>query len=298
MTIYGAVEGGGTKFNCLVARDKDDILAEVRIATTNPQETMAAVVAFFDEFEQSHQERIAAIGVACFGPVDLNLSSATYGCITTTPKPGWVGAPILPPLKERFDVPMAFEVDVNGAAIGEHRWGAAQGLTDFVYYTIGTGIGGGVMVNGKMLHGLMHTEMGHQMMPALPGEEYAGNCPYHGHCLEGVATGPAMKDYWGMPAEDLAPDHPAWEREAEYLAIAMANTVCMLSPQRIILGGGVVNQLHLFPMIREKTLKYLKGYIQRPEILDDIEAYIVPPGLGNYAGMLGALAMAMGAYEG
>lgn len=293
MTIYGAVEGGGTKFNCLVATDKDNILEEIRIPTTEPAETMAAVVEFFAKFETDHHQKLASIGVACFGPVDLNQHSPTYGCITTTPKPGWLQAPILPPLKARFDVPMDFEVDVNGSAIGEHRWGAAQGLTDFVYYTIGTGIGGGAMIGGQMLHGLMHAEMGHQYMPAVSGDEYAGHCPYHGHCFEGVATGPAMKDRWGIPAEDLPADHPAWEMEAEYIAIAMANTVCMLSPQRIILGGGVMNQMHLFPMIREKTVKYLAGYIKRPEILEDIDNFIVPPGLGNYAGMMGALAMAM-----
>ncbi|MEE4194980.1 MAG: ROK family protein [Anaerolineae bacterium] len=298
MTIYGAVEGGGTKFNCLVATDKDHILAETRIPTTRPEETMKAVVDFFAKFEEEHDQKIASIGVACFGPVDLNQQSPTYGCITTTPKPDWAKAPILAPLKERFDVPMDFEVDVNGAAIGEHTWGAAQGLTDFVYYTIGTGIGGGAMVGGKMLHGLMHAEMGHQYMPQVEGDDYPGYCPFHGHCFEGVATGPSLADHWGKPAQEFGIDHPAWELEAEYIAIAMSNTVCMLSPQRIILGGGVMNQLHLFPMIREKTINRLAGYIQRPEILEGIDNFIVPPGLGNYAGMMGALAMAMKAAVG
>ncbi len=298
MTIYGAVEGGGTKFNCLVATGKDNILAEIRIPTTKPAETMSAVVDFFANFEQENDQKIASIGVACFGPVDLNKKSPTYGCITTTPKPDWAKAPILGPLQERFDVPMDFEVDVNGAAIGEATWGAAQGLTDFVYYTIGTGIGGGAMVNGQMLHGLMHAEMGHQMMPHVAGDDYQGYCPFHGHCFEGVATGPSLADHWGKPAQEIEIDHPAWELEAEYIAIAMMNTVLMLSPQRIILGGGVMNQMHLFPMIREKMVKRLAGYIQRPEILEDADNFIVPPGLGNYAGMLGALAMAMKVAEG
>jgi fructokinase len=298
MTVYGAVEGGGTKFNCLVGTGPEDIRAEIRIPTTKPVETMDAVVNFFREYEETSGETIAAIGVACFGPVDLNPDSETFGCITTTPKPFWRGAPIVAPLKAAFDVPVPFEVDVNGSAIGEARWGAAQGLKNFVYYTIGTGIGAGAMVNGKMLHGLMHAEMGHMMMPSLEGEEYKGPCPYHTHCLEDMATGPAIEKRWGISAEQLPPSHPAWALEAEYIAIAMHNTVCMLSPERIILGGGVMNQLHLFPMIREKTLQRLGGYIQKKEILEQIDTYIVAPGLGGRAGMLGALAMAIDAVEG
>jgi fructokinase len=259
---------------------------------------MRLVVDFFRDYESASGEKIAAIGVACFGPVDLIPESSTYGCITTTPKPFWGGAPIVAPLKAAFDVPIPFEVDVNGAALGEARWGAAQGLRNFVYYTIGTGIGAGAMVNGKMLHGLMHAEMGHQMMPSLEGADYKGLCPYHTHCLEDMATGPAIEKRWGTSAENLPPDHPAWALEADYLSLAMHNTVCMLSPERIILGGGVMNQMHLFPLIREKTLQHLGGYIQKKEILEHIDTYIVPPGLGGRAGMMGALAMAIEAAAG
>lgn len=295
MAVYGAVEGGGTKFNCLVGSGPDDIRAEIRIPTTLPTETMAAVVEFFRQYEASSGEKLQAIGVACFGPVDLNPDSPTFGRITTTPKAHWAGADIVGPLKAAFNVPVPFEVDVNGAAIGEARWGAAQGLHTFVYYTIGTGIGGGAMINGQMLHGLMHAEMGHMVAPHIAGDDFEGNCPFHDHCLEDMATGPAIEKRWGVSAEQLPPDHPAWELEAEYIAAAMQTTVCMLSPQRIILGGGVMSQSQLFPIIREKTVKRLNGYIQKEEILQHIDSYIVAPGLGGKAGMLGALAMALDA---
>ncbi|MBN2047568.1 MAG: ROK family protein, partial [Anaerolineaceae bacterium] len=262
MSIYGAVEGGGTKFNCLVGTGPDDIRAEIRIPTTTPDETMRDVVAFFQAYEREHEERLAGIGVACFGPVDLNPASATFGSITTTPKEGWARTPIVPVLKEHFDVPIPFELDVNGAAIGEATWGAAVGLTDFAYYTIGTGIGAGVMVNGKMLHGLVHPEAGHMVVRRIAGDEFEGNCSYHGaNCLEGMATGPAMMKRWGIPAEEMSPNHPAWELEAEYIAAAMQTTICCYSPQRIILGGGVMQQEHLFPLIRSKVQRNLNGYI-------------------------------------
>ncbi len=297
MKVYGAIEGGGTKFNCMVASGPEDILEEIRIPTTKPEETLAAVIDFFNKYEEKSGEKLVSFGVACFGPVDINPSSPTFGSITTTPKAHWAKTPITASLKNVFNIPIAFEIDVNGAAIGEARWGAAKGLKNFVYYTIGTGIGGGAMVNGQMLHGLMHPEMGHMVMPNIPGDDFKGVCPFHDHCLEAMATGPSIEKRWGVSAEELPPEHPAWELEAEYIAAAMQTTICVLSPERIILGGGVMNQLQLFPMVREKTLKRLNGYIRKSEILEDIEHYIVPPGLGNSAGILGALAMAMDVVE-
>ncbi len=195
-------------------------------------------------------------------------------------------------ISQALNLPVGFDTDVNAAALGEYRWGAAQGLETFIYLTIGTGVGGGAMVNGSLAHGLIHPEMGHIRLPHHPGDAFSGGCPYHGDCLEGLVNGPALAQRWGQPAETLPPDHPAWELEAHYLALALVNFICTLSPQRIIMGGGVMDQAHLFPLIRKKTLALLNNYVQSPEILERIEAYIVPPGLGNQAGVLGAIALA------
>jgi fructokinase len=190
-------------------------------------------------------------------------------------------------------VPVGFDTDVNGAALGEHRWGAAQGLANFIYLTIGTGIGGGAMVNGQLVHGLIHPEMGHILLPPRPDDPAPqGFCPFHGHCLEGMANGPAIEKRWGQRAETLGPEHPAWEMEAHYLAVGLAGLICAYSPQRIVMGGGVMDQAHLFPMLRAKVQVLLNGYVQSPAILQDIDQYIVPPGLGNRAGILGAIALA------
>jgi fructokinase len=194
-------------------------------------------------------------------------------------------------------VPVGFDTDVNGAALGEYRWGAAQGLDTFIYLTIGTGLGGGGMVNGKLIHGLIHPEMGHIRPPRHPNDDYPGACPFHGDCLEGMAAGPALEGRWGQRGETLPLDHPAWEMEAHYLAMGLVNFVCTLSPQRIIMGGGVMEQAHLFPLIRRKVQNFLNGYVQSPVILEQIDDYIVPPGLGNRAGVLGAIALAEQAVE-
>ncbi len=294
--LFGGIEAGGTKFVCAVGTGPDDIRAEARFPTTTPTETIGKAVAFFQEYQQ--KEPLAAIGIATFGPVDLNPASETYGYITATPKPNWSFAPFGGVVAAELGLPVGFDTDVNGALLGEQRWGAAQGLQNAIYLTIGTGIGGGALVNGKMVHGLVHPEMGHMLLAPrsddpLPG----GNCPFHGHCLEGMANGPAMEARWGAKAETFGPDHPAWELEAHYLAQALQGLICTLSPERIILGGGVMNQLHLFPLIRAKTLAALNGYVQHPGILENIETYIVPPGLGNRAGVLGAIALGMAALE-
>ena len=191
-------------------------------------------------------------------------------------------------------MPVFFDTDVNAAALGEGKWGAAQQIKNFLYFTIGTGIGGGAIINGKPLHGLVHPEMGHiRLNQDTLVDPYQGKCPYHHNCFEGLASGPAMEERWQKKAFELDSNHPGWELEADYIAQAMSNFVCCFSPEKIILGGGVMQQLHLFPMIRKKTQKYLNNYIQAEAITINIDQFIVPPGLGNLSGILGAIALAM-----
>jgi fructokinase len=236
---------------------------------------------------------VAAIGIASFGPVDPNPESERYGYITSTPKEGWRDTDFAGRVQREFQVPVGFDTDVNVAALGESRWGATVGLDTSLYLTVGTGIGGGGLVRGKMLHGLIHPEMGHIRLPRDPTQDpFSGCCPFHGDCLEGLASGPAIEQRWSQPGHALPPEHPAWELEAQYLAIALVNFICTLSPQRIVLGGGVMEQSQLFPLIRGKVQHLLGDYIQSPEILGRIDQYIVPPRLGNRAGLAGAIALA------
>lgn len=287
-TLYGGIEAGGTKFVCAVGAGADDIRAEERFPTTTPDETIGRAIAFFREHLP-----LAAIGIASFGPVDPEPASPTFGYITSTPKPGWAQTDFAGAIGRALDVPVGLDTDVNGAALGEQRWGAAQGLDTFIYLTIGTGIGGGGMINGELMHGLIHPEMGHIRIPHdLDADPYGGHCPYHGDCLEGLAAGPALEERWGQPAETLPADHEAWDLEAHYLALALNNFICTLSPQRIVMGGGVMEQPRLFPLVRRKVQELLNGYVQAPQVLDDVDAYIVPPGLGKRAGVLGAIALA------
>lgn len=297
--LYGGIEAGGTKFVCAVASGPEDIREEVRFATTGPAETIRRAVDFLRPF----QPELKAVGIASFGPVDPNPASPTYGFITTTPKPGWAGVNLAGSIGRALGLPVGFDTDVNGAALGEHLWGAVQGLDSFLYLTIGTGIGGGGMVGGQLLHGLLHPEMGHIRVPhntANVGEHadpFQGTCPFHGDCLEGLASGPAIEARWGQPAETLPPDHSAWLLEAHYLALGLVNLICAISPQRIIMGGGVMKAPHLLPLIRARVLELLRGYIQAPMILDRIDQYIVPPALGDRAGVLGAIALAARSLE-
>ncbi len=298
MAWFGGIEAGGTKFVCAIGNDAGDIKVEARFPTTKPDETIARAIAFFGENSAELDTPLAAIGIAAFGPIDPNPDSPTWGHITTTPKPHWANVDLAGTIQRQFKVPVGFDTDVNGAALGEHRWGAAQGLDTFVYYTIGTGVGGGGMVGGKLMHGLVHPEMGHMRLAHdWTKDPYAGKCPYHGDCFEGLAAGPAIEDRWGVKGQDLGDDHPAWALEAEYIAQAMQTTICLLSPQRIILGGGVMSQPQLFPLVRARTQALLNGYVQSPAILDAIDDYIVPPGLGNQAGVLGAIALGMAALQ-
>jgi fructokinase len=297
MKYFGGIEAGGTKFVCVVANDTKEVVAETRFPTTTPGETLGRAIAFFEEQNRLLPEPIAAMGVACFGPIDPEPRSPHYGHITTTPKPGWANTPVVQPLQDAFHIPVAFDTDVNAAAVGEGKWGAAAGLDSFLYFTIGTGIGGGGVFNGKPLHGLVHPEMGHIRLPHdWTRDPYQGYCPYHGDCFEGLAAGPALLGRWGQPGATLPVDHPAWELEAHYIALAMHNFICTLSPRMIILGGGVMQQAHLFPIIRAEVSRLLNGYVQSAAILDQMDGYIVPPGLGNQAGVLGAVALAQHAF--
>jgi fructokinase len=290
MTLVAGIEAGGTKFVCAIGSGPDDVREEVRFSTTTPEETLARTLDFFREQRQNYA--FEAIGIASFGPVDPDPDSPTFGYITETPKPGWRMTDVAGPLKAEFNVPIGFDTDVNGAALAEHRWGAAQDVENVVYITVGTGLGGGALVDGRLVHGVLHPEMGHMRLPRDPAvDPYGGNCPYHGDCLEGLTCGPAMAARWGQDACTLPPDHPAWDLEAHYLALGLANIVTVLSPQRFILGGGVMDQTQLFPMIRRKLQETLNGYIAVDAILKEIDGYIVPPGLGNRAGVLGAIAL-------
>ena len=287
--LFAGIEGGGTKFICALGTDTGEVLAETRIPTTTPAETLSRCVDFFEE-QRAKFGYISAIGVASFGPLDPRLDSAKYGHILSTPKPHWSNADIVGILRKAFDLPIGFDTDVNGAALGEWCWGAAQGLRNFIYLTIGTGIGGGGMVNGELMHGLLHPEMGHISLPREP--KHTSVCPFHKDCFEGLASGPALEHHWEEKAENFEVGHPAWEMEASYIARALRSFICTLSPERIILGGGVMQQAHLFPLIREKTLEELNGYVQSPQILQRIDKYIAPVALEGKAGILGAFLLA------
>jgi fructokinase len=290
--LFGGIEGGGTKFICALGTGPDDIRADTRFPTTTPEKTLHHAIDFFKE-QVNHHGPLASIGVASFGPLDPRLGSPSFGHILPTPKPGWTNADIVGMIRAEIDIPIAFDTDVNGAALGELRWGAAQGLDTFIYLTIGTGIGGGVMVNGHLLHGLLHPETGHIPLPHdLKKDPFEGVCPFHHDCFEGLASGVAIEKRWGQRGSTLPEDHPAWDLEAGYIALALANYVYTLSPQRIIVGGGVGQLPHLLSKVRKKTLELINGYVQSPVVLDNIETYIVPPGLGDRAGVLGAIALA------
>ncbi len=292
--LYGGIEAGGTKFVCAVGTSPDDLRAEARFPTTTPAETLGRVIGFFRE--QAGQGRLAAVGVSCFGPVDLDAGSPTYGYITSTPKRGWEGTDVVGAMRRALGLPVGFDTDTNGAALAEHRWGAARGLDSFIYLTVGTGIGGGGLVNGRLLHGLTHPEMGHIRVPRVPGDEsFAGVCPFHCDCLEGLASGPAIEARWRARAENLPPDHPAWEMEARYLGLALNDLVCALSPLRIVMGGGVMGNRRLFPMVREHLRGLLNDYVRAREITELRADYIVPPELGERAGVLGGIALAQDA---
>jgi fructokinase len=288
---FGAVEAGGTKFICALADESGTIHAESRFATADPDSTLARVREFLKVARRDFVPQ--AIGVACFGPVILERQSANYGFIGNTPKVGWSNTDVAGMLAREFSCPVGFDTDVNAAALAEHRWGAGSDTQNLVYVTVGTGIGAGVLIEGAPLHGLMHPEIGH-IYPRRHERDasFAGVCPFHGDCLEGLASGPAIFARTGSELQHLDATHVQWEIEADYLGQLCAQLVLTVSPQRIILGGGVMAE-HLFPLVRQRTLHWLGGYIDRREILTDIQRYIVPPALGGRAGVLGALCLAL-----
>jgi len=292
MTLFGGIEGGGTKFICAVGTGPGDLRAETRFPTTTPEETLKQAIAFFKEQEKT-LGKLTGIGMASFGPIDPRLDSPTYGQVMPTPKPGWAGADLVSMLQAAFDIPIGFDLDVNAAALAEWRWGAMQNCSPAIYLTVGTGIGGGIMIDGRLVHGLLHPEMGHVLMPHdRATDPFSGSCPFHGDCFEGLANGPAMEKRWGQKAETLTPDHPAWALEAHYISLALVDFVLTLSPQRIVLGGGVMEQSQLFPMIQREVNAILNGYVHSAQILEHIKDYIVPTGLGGRAGVLGAISLA------
>jgi len=282
----GGIEAGGSKFVCGVGTGPDD-LKTIRIPTTTPEETIAAVLAFFRE----HSD-VTAIGIGSFGPVDLRPGSPRFGWITSTPKLAWQNFDLASAIGRALGVPIGFDTDVNAAALGEARWGAAKGISDFLYLTVGTGIGGGAIIRNQVLHGLLHPEMGHIRIPHdFTIDPYPGGCPFHGDCFEGLASGPAIEARWGAPPEALPAEHPAWTLEAHYLAHALSNFVMTLSPKRIVIGGGVMEQAHLFPLVRQELTRILGGYIG---LEVEMDSFVVAPQLGGYAGVLGALVLAEG----
>lgn len=293
--VFGGVEGGGTKFNLLLGTGPDDVLDEERFPTTTPEETLGRVIDFFTRTRAG--VRLVAVGVAAFGPIDPDPASPTYGYITTTPKAHWANTDVVGYLRQKLGVPIGWDTDVNGAALGELRWGAGQAASPLIYVTIGTGIGGGALVDGRPVHGLMHPEMGHLLLPAFDGDAFPGVCPYHGRCLEGLASGPALQARMGRRAEEVSPDDPVWELTARYLACGFLSMSEILSPQRIIVGGGVASVPGLLERVRRHLLHLNNGYIARLSSADVVQGYIVPPGLGGRAGVMGGLELARMALE-
>lgn len=294
MAFYGCIEAGGTKFLCAISDEEGALVAETKVKTTTPRETLTACSAFFTE--QAKRVRLAAIGIAAFGPLDLRPHSPTWGYITTTPKLPWQQVDLAGHFRRKHKVPVGLDTDVNGAAMAEALWGAGRGLRDLVYITVGAGIGGGALVHGEPIHGVMHPEMGHMRIPHdLLEDPFEGCCPFHGDCLEGLASGTAMEKRWGVPPAELPDDHPGWELEARYLALGVLCVVTVLSPQRVVLGGGVVQRPHTLPRIREHLASLLNRYIQVPEVCDSLDTYLVAPGLGHRSGLMGGLALARAA---
>ena len=291
--LIAAIEAGGTKFNLALGTGPDALLATTRIPTTTPAQTMADVLVWLEQAAQEHGP-FAAIGVGSFGPLDLDPASPYYGFITSTPKPGWQQTDVAGPLRARFGVPVGFDTDVNAAALGESIWGAGQGIDPLVYLTVGTGVGGGAIIHGQPLHGFLHPEMGHLQVPAPAGPDglsLRGHCPYHDSCLEGFVCGPAIAARWGAAAETFPEGHPAWQETAGILARGLISIITILAPRRIIIGGGVMHGPGLFPAVRLALQQHLNGYLQVPLLLNHIDEYLVAPGLGDQAGVLGALAL-------
>jgi fructokinase len=289
--LLAGVELGGTKCVCILGSGPDDVRAQERLPTGEREETLRQIEAVLERWRAQHG--LAALGIASFGPVELRPGTPAYGFITSTTKAGWRNTDVAQRLGRRLGIPVGFDTDVNGAAIAEGRWGAAKGLEDFAYVTVGTGIGVGTIVHGRPVFGMNHTELGHIRVVRKPGDKFPGICAFHGDCIEGLASGPAIEARVGMPASQIPPDHPAWDFVAHGLGQLMHTMVLTTAPARIFLGGGVLSgQVHLFERIRQELKRSLNGYVEAPELEQGLSQFIVPPGLGTMAGPLGALALA------
>lgn len=289
MPLYGALEAGGTKMVCAVGDEQGNILERVSLPTRTPEETMPEMLAFY------RGKDLSALGVGCFGPVDLDRGSPTYGSILATPKLPWRDYPIVQRFEEALGLPVGFDTDVNAAALGEATWGCTRGLASSIYVTVGTGVGVGAVIDGRPYHGMMHPEAGHLFVARHPDDPMPqGVCPYHPNCLEGLASGPAIERRWGKKAQELSDRPEVWTLEAYYIAQALCGYMMILSPQRIILGGGVTHQEHLLPLVREEVRRQLGGYLVG-KALDDLEDYIVPVSLNDNQGVMGAVRLAMDA---
>ena len=291
-SLLAGVELGGTKCVCVLASRTGEILAQERVDTAAPEISLPQIKAVLRQWFDSSRD-IGALGIASFGPVDVDTASPQWGHIGQTPKPGWTGVGIAQELREGLgDVPVVLDTDVNGAAMAELRWGAAAGLDDFAYVTIGTGVGVGLIVGGKPICGFGHAELGHMRIPRVAGDIWPGSCPYHGDCVEGLAAGPAIIARADMRPGLIAADDPIWQLVGHAIAQMLHNIVLTATPRRIFLGGGVISaQPQLFPIIRRELQASLAGYVSSPE-LDRIDEYVVPPGLGTLAGPLGPIALA------
>ena len=289
MKLYGSLEAGGTKMVCAIGDEQGNILERVSIPTLEPENTMPAIIDFFKN------KNISALGIGCFGPVDLDKKSATYGYITTTPKLAWKNYDIVGTCKKELGVPVGFDTDVNASALGEATWGCTKELDHSIYITVGTGIGAGVIIDGKPYHGMLHPEAGPIFLARHPQDPMEkGVCPYHELCLEGLASGPAIAARWGKPGAELADRKEVWELEAYYLAQAICSYIMILSPERIIVGGGVSHQEQMMPMIRAEVQRQMGGYIQAKG-MQDLDSYIVLPSLNDNQGIMGGLKLAMDA---
>ncbi|MGZ4167882.1 MAG: ROK family protein [Solirubrobacteraceae bacterium] len=286
--IYGGVETGGTWVVCAIGTGPDDIAAEESFPTGEPEPTLARIAEFFER-----GPRPAAIGIGSFGPVDLDRASPTWGHVTSTPKPGWAHTPVAPALADRLGLPVRFDTDVTTAALGEQRWGAAAGCDSVCYLTVGTGIGAGLLVDGRPVHGLVHPEVGHLRVPHdRERDPFAGVCPAHGDCWEGLAAGGAIGARWGVHPKEIPDDHPAWALEAEYVALGILAIVLVASPRRVVVGGGVMARAGLLDSVRSRLVDLNAGYLETPMMGAAVDRYVVAPALGERAGVLGAIALA------
>ena len=281
----GALEAGGTKMVCAIGDETGRIFEQVSIPTQTPDVTMPKLIEYFKE------RGVEALGVACFGPIELDRNSPQYGSITSTPKLAWRNYNIVGGLADALQCPIGFDTDVNGSVLGEVTFGQAKGKNCVIYLTIGTGVGGGIYIDGRLLHGMVHPEAGHVLIRKRSDDTYEGKCPYHKTCLEGMAAGPAIEERWGSKAAELADRTEVWDLEADYIAQALTGYILTLSPEMIILGGGVMHQEQLFPLIRQKVTQLLGGYVQAEE-LEDMERYIVPASLHDDQGIMGCLELA------